>query len=48
MVYDYVMLLAVPVKNASTLENNLAYCAVELYGCFVGLKMFHVILFSAK
>ena len=44
-----IMLLAVPVKNASALKNNVAYCAVELYGCIVGLKkMFHVILFGAE
>ena len=44
-----IMLLAVPVKNASALKSYDAYCAVELYGCIVGLeKMFHVILFGAE
>ena len=43
-----VVLLAVPVKNASTLENCVAYCAGELYACFVGFEMFHVILLGAR
>ena len=43
-----VVLLAVPVKNASTLENCVAYCAGEVYACFVGFEMFRVILLSAN
>ena len=41
----YVVLLAVPVENASTLEKSVAYYAGELNTCFVGFEMFHVIWF---
>ena len=44
----YVVLLAVPVENASTLEKSVAYCAGELNACFVGFEMFHVILLGAE